>query len=140
MDFKTNFDLNKTINELDGVPIPRPNSFESNLVKRCYDLANKKLKLFSVGDLRIMIGQNLGLEYLIPMALQVLENDAFIEGDFFEGDLLLNVMRIDNLYWKSNPNYKRKLLEIYRSNLNSLEKVDNITQKELFEEYETLTE
>ena len=52
--------LDKTINQLLDIPIPNPPQYESHLVKRCFDLANKKLKFFSSEDLRIMIGQKIG--------------------------------------------------------------------------------
>ena len=40
--------LDKTINQLQDRPIPKPPEYESNLVKGCFDLANKKLKYFSL--------------------------------------------------------------------------------------------
>lgn len=77
----------------------------SHLVKRCHELRKVPLGEFSTEDLRIMIGQGIGLTYLIPLALEVLTKDLFAEGDFFEGDLLKNVLRIDTVFWDMNENY-----------------------------------
>ena len=45
---------------------------ESYLVTTCHTLRKKQLKEFNTEDLRIMIGQNIGLKYLIPLALETL--------------------------------------------------------------------
>ena len=66
--------------------------FDSHLVTRCYELRKLPLDNFTTEDLRIMIGQEIGLDYLIPLAIEVLTIDLFAEGDFFEGDLLKNVL------------------------------------------------
>ena len=79
--------------------------YDSHLVKRCHELRKLPLDSFTTEDLRIMIGQQLGLDYLIPLALEVLTKDLFIEGDFFEGDLLKNVLTIDTSFWDKNKNY-----------------------------------
>ena len=40
-----------------------------------------------------MIGQKIGLDYLLPIAIKVLEKEPFIETDYYEGDLFLNVFK-----------------------------------------------
>lgn len=127
---------NKTINQLLDIPIPRPPDYESHLVKRCFDLANKKIKFFSPEDLRIMIGQNLGLDFLVPKALQVLEKEPFIEADFYEGDLFLNILKVDKDFWEINPKFKEKVIEIFKSSLDNFNQLDLDTQEELYEKYE----
>jgi hypothetical protein len=77
----------------------------SHLVKRCHELRKVPLENFTTEDLRIMIGQGIGLNYLIPLALEVLTKDLFAEGDFFEGDLLKNILKIDTVFWDMNTNY-----------------------------------
>lgn len=47
-----------------------------------------------------MIGQNVGLEYLIPLAMEQLDSDILAEGDLFEGDLLQSVLDSDPSYWE----------------------------------------
>ncbi|WP_350291391.1 contact-dependent growth inhibition system immunity protein [uncultured Croceitalea sp.] len=133
-----NMNLDKTINQLQDIPIPRPPEYESHLVKRCFDLSNKKLKYFSPEDLRIMIGQNIGLDYLIPIAIEVLKKEPFIEADFYEGDLFLNVLKIDTAFWDENPELKKSVLNIFKENLDDFKQLDMDTQEELYEEYEKL--
>jgi hypothetical protein len=52
---------------------------------------------FTVEDLRIMIGQQIGLWHLMPLTVAVLEQDPLAEGDFYAGDLLSSV--ISNEEW-----------------------------------------
>ena len=74
-----------------------------------YNLVNKVLRLrkiplnqFSVEDLRLMIGQNEGLEYLIPLSFDILKDDLFVEGDFYPGDLLQSVLKVSVSFWKEH--------------------------------------
>lgn len=67
---------------------------------------------FTVEDLRIMIGQNIGLKHLIPVALGHLERDPLSEGDFYPGDLLKAVLAAEAAYFTSEPDLVRRLLNI----------------------------
>ena len=52
-----------------------------------------------------MIGQEIGLSYLIPLAPETLTTDLFAEGNLFEGDLLKNVLAIKVDFWDNNENH-----------------------------------
>ena len=43
---------------------------------------------FTPSDLRMMIGQNIGTKYLLPIALDIVEHDPFVDATFYKGDLL----------------------------------------------------
>jgi contact-dependent growth inhibition (CDI) system CdiI-like immunity protein len=79
--------------------------YDSHLVRRCHELRKIPLDNFTTEDLRIMIGQEISLNYLIPLALEALTINLFAEGDFFEGDLLKNVLSIKTVFWNKNKNY-----------------------------------
>lgn len=55
-----------------------------------------------------MIGQNVGLKYLIPLALDLLEDDLFIDAELYEGDLLQIVINVDKGFWDSNKELRLK--------------------------------
>lgn len=40
------------------------------LVRRCHEVRNKPLHEFTVADVRLMIGQQIALQHLVPLALQ----------------------------------------------------------------------
>lgn len=98
MKFENNW-KHKTLEVLERSYWEEP-TFKSHLVLTCHALRKKQLKDFDVEDLRIMIGQNEGLDYLIPLAIAKLKQDILFEGDFFKGDLLLNVLNSNGTYWK----------------------------------------
>ena len=50
-----------------------------------------------------MIGQNMGLRYLIPMALDRLSRNLFRSGDFYRGDLLGAVFHAERAFWLQAP-------------------------------------
>ena len=81
----------------------------SSLVTTCNALRKKQLCNFSTGDLRIMIGQEIGLKYLIPLAFERLSEDLFAEGNYFEGDLLKNVLEINPEFWSDHETYRQQL-------------------------------
>lgn len=97
-----NYDLTKTLEELEREIWGEP-QFHSNLVKRCHELQRKPLRDFSVADLGIMIGQKFSLNYLVPIALTFLKENPFAEGDFYKGDLLECVLKIEQSFWDKNP-------------------------------------
>jgi hypothetical protein len=99
---ETSFDCTKSLQELEGVnwgDSPDP----SYLHTTCYGLRRKRLADFTTEDLRIMIGQGIGLPYLIPLALEKLREDPFAGGDLYPGDLLHSVLKVSPRFWQAHP-------------------------------------
>ena len=92
----------KTLEQLEGAVWNAPDP-DSYLAATCHALRRKPLGDFSVEDLRIMIGQGIGLSHLLPLALDVLEQDPWAEGDYYPGDLLASVLRVERSSWKQIP-------------------------------------
>ena len=108
-------DLNKTLEQLEKNVWLDP-GHDSYLVMTVYQLRKKPLKDFTIEDLRITIGQNMSLEYLMPIALKELKKNILAEGHFNPGDLLSNVLTVDINYWKKNENEWRMLRELVHQN------------------------
>jgi hypothetical protein len=79
----------KTLDELEGVVWGKP-TFDSYLVTTCHRLRTKPVDEFSVEDLRIMIGQRIGLPHLVPLAIG--EREPLAAGHYYAGDLLASVI------------------------------------------------
>ena len=95
-------DEQRTLNELDPPAWPAPSPDDpTELVRRCNELRRTPLAEFDVEDLRIMIGQQISLRYLIPRAIPILEANPLAE-DMYPGDLLGAVLRVDKAYWHAN--------------------------------------
>lgn len=54
----------QSIEQLEADSWEKP-EYDSHLDLRCHELRKKALRDFSAEDLRIMIGQNIGLKYLM---------------------------------------------------------------------------
>lgn len=114
--------MKETLEDLEGSvwPLIDPNE-ESYLIVRCNELRKKPIREFEVEDLRIMIGQSFGLDYLLPEALKVLSRDVLAEGDFYEGDLLSSVLTVDPEYWKENISTWKEVLQLLEASYEVLE-------------------
>lgn len=124
--FKKSDYKNKSVSELEGWSWESevPDNESSFVIRNYYKLHKVKLKDYSPADIRFMIGQACCLDYLVPMAIEVLKNNIFIETDFYEGALLENVLKIDKNYWKKNPKIKKVLLQLIEQNKSGLAILD----------------
>jgi hypothetical protein len=105
------FDTTKSLQELESKDWGEPN-FDSHHVQESHRLRRIPLKDFTTEDLRIMIGQNIGLGYLIHLAIEKLKQNPLAEGDFCAGDLLVNVLRSDAIFWLKHSDLKAELIQI----------------------------
>jgi hypothetical protein len=106
--------LDKTLSQLDSEAWGKATDGDSSLVQKVLFLRNKPLKQFTIEDLRLLIGQNFNLEILIPLALDRLKENILAEGDFYEGDLLNSVLRIDANYWTNHQGQHAMLKGLYQ--------------------------
>jgi hypothetical protein len=106
--------LARTLTEIEGDDWPDP-ELDSHLVATVHGLRDKPIGEFTIEDLRVAIGQSVGLPYLVPLAVNQLERDPLIEGDYFPGDLLSNVVRIADSFWDSHAVLRGRLIPVARS-------------------------
>jgi hypothetical protein len=129
-------DQNRSLEELEGEDWGEP-PCESHLVTECHRLRRIPLREFTPENLRIMIGQQIGLPYLIPLALELLGADPFAAGDYYTGDLLAAVLRAEAKCWRAHAELRREAAEIAErafTLLPSLDECDRpITQDALTE-------
>ena len=97
---------NRSLQNLDGQDWGEA-KFPSYLVRTCHALRRKPLRDFTVEDLRIMIGQNFSLEYLVPLAIERLQRDPLAAGDFYPGDLLGSVLKVKSSFWQRRPDLRQ---------------------------------
>lgn len=88
---------------------------ETHMATLTQPIRSKPLEDFTVGDLRVMIGRQLSLRTLVPIAIEVLEENPLAEGDFYPGDLLQAVLEVDKQYWRSNRDQWEAVREIAES-------------------------
>ena len=110
----------KSIENLEKQNFGNPSEAPTNMVKRCLELCKVPLDKFTIEDLRLMIGQNFSLRHLIPLAIEHLKTDIFVEGDLFPGDLLKNVLAVDTKFWNDNKQLWREINELIKTRRDEL--------------------
>ncbi|MFK8843779.1 contact-dependent growth inhibition system immunity protein [Streptomyces sp. Ac-502] len=73
------------------------------------ELRRKLTGDLTVEDMRLLIRQDVGLAYLLPLAVEALRADPLSEGDMYEGDLLAAVLTRDAEVWSGLPELKREV-------------------------------
>lgn len=104
-------DTNRSLNQLLGA-LPSDTADSSALATTCLTLYEKPLKDFTVENLRVMIGQSIGLEFLIPLAVELLRENPFVGGDYYPGDLLSVVIQVEPNFWETHQDLYWSVSEI----------------------------
>lgn len=95
---------------------------DSSLDPSCDEIYNQKiLREYTNDDLRVMIGQGIGLDILVPFALDLLEENIFAEGELYPGDLLASLVEINSDYWNKHSDDKSLLKLIINRNIKVLQ-------------------
>jgi hypothetical protein len=63
-------DTTRALNELDPPDWGGPPPDATGLIANCHAARQKPLNTLTGKDLRILIGQNIGLPYLVPLAME----------------------------------------------------------------------
>jgi hypothetical protein len=100
-----------TIEELEADRWPDPGSDSTYLIRRCAALRRKPLSDFTIEDMRIMIGQQIGLSALLPRAVSILVHDPLAEGDYYPGDLLAVVVGLPAGAWAELNEQRQQLVQ-----------------------------
>ncbi|WP_248723218.1 contact-dependent growth inhibition system immunity protein [Seonamhaeicola sp. ML3] len=119
--FENNW-LFKSLDSLEKKSFAEIPEDEGYLVTTCSRLRKVPLNEFNTEDLRIMIGQDIGLTFLIPLAIQILKKDILAEGHLYEGDLLKVVLTSNKDYWKNEVLNWKIVCKLFTENIEILEK------------------
>ena len=126
----------KTLQESESSDWGDPATGETPMIQECLALRRKKLADLSKEDLRLAIGQKMGLKFLIPLAMRHLNQDPLSQGDLYPGDLLQSVLRVPLQIWGETEELRvlcAQLPAIARGFLDKAREMDEAS-KELFDE------
>ncbi|MBC8137749.1 MAG: hypothetical protein H8F28_17855, partial [Fibrella sp.] len=74
----------KTLSELCGWEnCARESEWQTYVLQNCLRLMDVPTGEFTTEDIRLMIGQDMGVEYLLPLAIKLLRQDPFAEGMYY---------------------------------------------------------
>jgi len=127
----------KSIEDLEGAQWPAPQPRTPPTFVKCYQLRKKPLSKLSAADLRTLIGQDIGLHYLVPKALDILGRNPLIETEHFPGDLLVVALRAAPEFFCQRTDLRSKLEKIFALlpiALDTLDHLDHDTTAEALEE------
>jgi len=117
-------DVSKTLEQLDGHNWGEP-EWQSHLVLECHRLRRVPLREFTPANLRMMVGQDINLESLVPLALQVLSEDPLIEAELYPGDLLGALLHSEASFWLAHPELRTVLAMVVESARFGFKALDN---------------
>ena len=116
----TNFDRNKSIEQLKG-DVWKDFDPPQNLEERVHHYRKIPIAKLTVEELRLLIGQNEGLEYLIPVSLEILRMNILAEGDMYKGDLLSAVLTAEEKFWYKTPTLKHAVIDLIVEKQNEIQ-------------------
>lgn len=130
----------KSLEQLEGEDWGQP-TYDSYVVKACHALRKKPVRDLSNEELRLAIGQEMSLKFLLPVAVDRLSADPLACGDFYAGDLLLKVMQVAKGTWQSPPLKalrKRVIAVVSELLASSSERIDANTRERIESAYSSL--
>lgn len=92
----------KSIEQLENDIWKNPFEFPADMVEKCYHFRKISIAELTNEQIRLLISQQIGVEYLIGIALEQLERNILTECDFYEGDLLVAVSSLPTKFWNEN--------------------------------------
>ncbi|MFH6605181.1 contact-dependent growth inhibition system immunity protein [Maribacter algicola] len=92
----------KSIEQLEKDIWKKPSEFPTDMVEKCYRFRKISIAELTNEQIRLLIFQQIGVEYLIGIALEKLERNILTECDFYEGDLLVAVSSLPTEFWNEN--------------------------------------
>ncbi|SMF79118.1 hypothetical protein SAMN05661091_1667 [Paenibacillus uliginis N3/975] len=123
-----NFDINRSLDELEDCDWGEP-EYCSSLVVNVHRLRKTPLKNFSDEDLRLMILQQVSLDYLLPIAFERLINNPIRSGEMYTGDLLSSILKVDKAYWTDRQDFKHELDDLLNEFNNTVKVIDEYIKK-----------
>ncbi|MFI8438901.1 contact-dependent growth inhibition system immunity protein [Streptomyces sp. NPDC079020] len=105
-------DRGRSLEELERDRWQAPPLDASCLIATAHALRSRPVGALTVEDLRLLIGQDIGLPVLLPLAVEVLRDNPLAEGHMYEGDLLSAVLTRNPAVWSSCPELASQLVFI----------------------------
>ena len=92
----------KTLEQLENAFWKEPVEFPSGLVQNCHKYRKIPLNKLTIEQLRLLISQKIGLDYLVLLGIEKLKTNVLAEGDLYEGDLLVTISKVPLEFWREN--------------------------------------
>ncbi|NBM20177.1 contact-dependent growth inhibition system immunity protein [Streptomyces sp. GC420] len=107
-------DRSQSVEQLENDRWPEPPAGSTSLVTSVHALRRKPVGQLTVEELRRLIGQDVGLEWLLPLAVEILRETAPGQagGGFYDDDLLTAVVTRSRAVWDREPELALELRDV----------------------------
>jgi hypothetical protein len=96
-------DKSRSLEEIEDDRWSDPPADATRLVTTAYALRKRPIGALDAEGLRLLISQQIGLDTIVPLALDRVEREPLAEGDFYPGDLLdALIRRVPDSYWQAH--------------------------------------
>jgi hypothetical protein len=104
-------DRAKSLEQLDGERWGDPPADATSLVRTVHEWRRRPIGTLEPDELARLIGQDVGLPWLLPIAVEILRDEALAQpaGGFIDGDLLYAVVTRSSEVWAAHPELAREL-------------------------------
>lgn len=103
-------DKSRSLEEIEDDRWGDPPADATRLVTTAYALRKRPVGALDAEGLRLLISQQIGLDTLVPLALDQVEQDPLAEGDFYPGDLLdALIRRVPDSYWQAHEDQRTRV-------------------------------
>lgn len=103
----------RTLQDLEGEDWGDPGTAPTDLVRRCMAARRRPIRDLPLDELRCLIGQTIGLKYLMPGALDIIEVNPLEETESgYPGVLLCAVLRTKRNFWREWPDMRDRVVAL----------------------------
>ncbi|MDE6520947.1 MAG: hypothetical protein K2K91_10950 [Ruminococcus sp.] len=102
---------------------------DSYVVRTSQNALKKPLNQLSIEEVRLLITQKIGVKYLLPVAVNALEDDIFQEVTYYDGDLLNAVLNLPMSFWSDNENEYEKMRVLIKKNYLKIQSAEFIDKE-----------
>ena len=129
----------KTLNQLEGTAPAAP-SLRSHVATEVHRLRDVPLLQLTVEDLRLLIGQEIGLDHVVPIAVECVQQQPLASGDFYRGDLLVALLRLPAAFWQERRDWRRRVEQVARTVLEQFSTMAHRKQQKFAATWQPLRE
>ena len=110
--------------------------FPTGLVEKCHAYRKIPVADLSTEQIRLLLGQRIGVRFLLPKAIKILQSNILAEGDFYPGDLLSNVLRLKKDDWEHNLVLQQQFDSLLTASLSEIQSCEDKKLMRQVEDYQ----
>jgi hypothetical protein len=107
-------DFSKSLDELHGVDSGPAKGAPTRLVRSVVLSRKKPLNALRLDEIGRLVLQLDGFPYLLDLVFPLLEADPLVDGGYYPGDMLSQLLQAEQSIWNDRPAYQERLADLYQ--------------------------